>query len=259
ETMSAVRYAIEVMNKRVRSFGDRFYKSLTDAHYYEEDANYNLLDGLLSEGILGAERDSRWDADCRPDKAMDLSFDFGNFTCMWVGQEHPGDYKLINTFHTEENEILDDIVERFCNYYRYKANKMVNIYGDKMGKYKGGNTRLSQFDTVKKILIKHGWRFSFQFSGDISHLDRHDFINSLFRWEDKLLPTISFNRTKCKDAIIALETTGMIDDKKDKRPERHAIEQKHAPHYGDALDYLLFPKFKRYKSAQLQVDRVGVS
>ena len=256
DSMTPIRYDIEVMNRRVRNFGDRFYKSLTDEHYYEEDANYDFIDGL--EYDLSATRDSRWDADCRPDKALDLSFDFGNFTCMWVGQEHPGEYKLINAFHTEDDMILEDVVEKFCTYYRHKLNRVVNVFGDKMGKYKGGNTRFAQFDTVKKILEKNGWRVSFQWSGDISHLDRHDFINALFRHEDKLLPTISFNKTKCKDAIIALETTNMIDDKKDKRPERQRIEQKHAPHYGDALDYLLYPKFFWYKNASLPRERVGV-
>jgi hypothetical protein len=256
DTMSPIRYAIEVMNKRVRNFGDRFYKSLTDDHYYEEDANYDFVDGL--EYDLSATRDSRWDADCRSDKALDLSFDFGNFTCMWVAQEHPGEYKLINTFHTEDDMILEDVVQMFCDYYRHKLNRVVNIYGDKMGKYKGGNTRYAQFDTVQKILEKNGWRVSFQWSGDISHLDRHDFINALFRHDDKLLPTISMNKSKCKDAIIALETTGMIDDKKDKRPERQNIEQKHAPHYTDALDYLLYPKFYWYKNAVLPKERAGV-
>lgn len=255
DTMSEIRYSIEVMNKRIRNLGNKFYKSLTEEHFYEEDANYDFIDGL--EYNLNKERDCRWDNDCLFDKALDISFDFGDFCCMWIGQEHPHEYKLINTFHTEDNQVLEDIVERFCDYYKFKANRVVNVFGDKMGKYKGGNTRFSQFDTVEKILRKNGWRVVFQFSGDIPHLDRHDFINALFRRDNPRLPTISFNQSKCKDAKIALETTGMIDDKKDKRPERQAIEQKHAPHYTDALDYLLYPKFKFMTQSSGLVERVG--
>jgi hypothetical protein len=256
ESMTPIRYDIEVMNKRVRSFGDKFYKSLTEDHFYEEEADYDFIDGL--EYDLSAHRDSRWDADCRSDKAMDLSFDFGNFTCMWVGQDHPGYYKLINTFHTDEGEVLEDILNSFCEYYRHKINRVVNVYGDKMGQYKGGNSRLSHYDTITKILTKNGWRVNLEYVGDITHMDRHLFINALFRNDDPLLPHILINKSKCKDAKIALETTGMIDDKKDKRPERHAIEQKHAPHYTDALDYLLYPKFQNYKSNNLIPERIGV-
>ena len=257
ETMSTIRYQIEVMNKRVRSFGDRFYKSLTEDHFYEEDANYDFIDSL--EYNLSANRDSRWDGDCLPGKAMDLSFDFGNFNCMWVGQEHPGQYRLINTFFAKGDRVLEDMLEDFTDYYQHKPNKVLNIYGDKMGKYKGGNTRFSQFDIVKKKLEAKGWRVVFQFSGDITHLDRHTFINALFRRDDPRLPEIAFNRSKCKDAKIALETTGMIDDKKDKRPERHAIAQEHAPHFTDALDYLLYPRFKNAKGLSSGlIDRVGV-
>lgn len=256
ETMSPIRYDIEVMNKRVRNLGNRFYKSMTEDQWYEEDANYDFIDGLGFE--LGANRDCRWDADCLFDRALDISFDFGNFSCMWVGQEHPGEYKLINAFHTEDNEILEDIVNRFCDYYRFKLNRVVNLYGDKMGQYKGGNTRETQFEKIIKILKKNGWRVAQNYTGDVSHLDRHDFINFLFRREDTSYPAIRFNKSKCKDAKIALETAGMIDDKKDKRPERQAVNQAHTTHYTDALDYLLYPKFKFRKAGMIGVDRMGV-
>lgn len=258
ESMSPMRYNIEVMNHRIFNLGNKFYKSLAEHHWYDEDANYDFIDGLGFDMTIA--RDCRWDADCLMDRPMDLTFDFGDFACMWVGQEHPlMEYKLINTFFTDQdqNEILDDIVERFCAYYQHKPNKLVFIYGDKMGNYKGGNTRLTQFQTIERILTKHGWRHQFEFIGDVDHLDRHDFINQLLRRDNARLPSISFNKSKCKDAKIALETTGMIDGKKDKRPERQNIEQKHAPHFGDALDYLLYPKFKGMQADALPPDRVG--
>lgn len=257
ESMSDIRYSIEVMNKRIFNLGNRFYKSLSEDHWYDESANYDFVDGL--EFNLSASRDCRWDEDCLFDQPLDISLDFGNFTCMWVAQLHASEhsYKLINTFHTDENEILDDVCNKFCEYYKYKLNRLVIVYGDKMGNYKGGNTRWTQFETVERILISKGFRVSFEWSGDVDHLDRHDYLNQLFRQENKRLPTISFNKMKCKDAKIALETTQMIDGKKDKRPERQAIEQKHAPHYGDALDYLLFPKFKALENQHLIPDRAG--
>lgn len=257
ESMSDIRYSIEVMNKRVFNIGNRFYKSLNDDHFYDEAGNYDFVDGL--EFDLSAKRDCRWDSDCLFDKALDVSFDFGNFTCMWVAQEHAHDqaYKMINTFHTDENEILDDVCLKFCEYYKWKLNRLVIIYGDKMGHYKGGNTRWTQFETIERILTQHGYRVHFEWSGDVDHLDRHDYINQLLRHDNPRVPYLLFNRTKCKDAKIALETTQMIDGKKDKRPERQAIEQKHAPHYGDALDYLLYPKFKALENQYVPHEKAG--
>lgn len=257
DSMSEVRYAIEVMNKRVFNIGNRFYKSLTDAHFYDEAGNYDWIDGLGFD--LSSKRDCRWDADCLFDRPLEVSFDFGNFSCMWVGQEHGLEhaYKLINTFHTEESEILDDVCERFCEYYKWKANRLVIVYGDKMGKYKGGNTRYTQFQTIEQILTKHGFRVHFEWSGDVDHIDRHEYINLLLRHTNQRLPSIHLNLAKCKDAKISLETTQMIDGKKDKRSERQAIEQKHATHYSDAFDYLIYPKFKALETQGLSIDRAG--
>jgi hypothetical protein len=257
ESMSSIRYDIEVMNKRIFNIGNRFYKSLSEDHFYDDAGNYDFVDGL--EFDLSAKRDCRWDSDCLFDKPLEVSFDFGNFTCMWVAQEHSMEhtYKLINTFHTEDNEILDDVCAKFCEYYKWKLNRLVIVYGDKMGNYKGGNTRWTQFETIERILSSNGFRVHLEWTGDVDHLDRHDYINQLLRHENPRLPSLQFNRTKCKDAKIALETTQMIDGKKDKRPERQAIEQKHAPHYGDALDYLLYPKFKALENSGLMIDRAG--
>ena len=257
ESMSSIRYDIEVMNKRIFNIGNRFYKSLTEEHFYDDAGNYDFVDGLGFD--LSAKRDCRWDSDCLFDKPLEVSFDFGNFACMWVGQEHPMEhtYKLINTFHTEDNEILDDVCNKFCEYYKWKLNRLVILYGDKMGNYKGGNTRWTQFETIERILTANGFRVHLEWTGDVEHLDRHDYINQLLRHENARLPYLLFNKTKCKDAKIALETTQMIDGKKDKRPERQAIEQKHAPHYGDALDYLLYPKFKALENSRMISERAG--
>lgn len=257
ESMSPLRYSIEVMNKRVFNVGNRFYKSLTDDHFYEEAANYDYIDGLGFD--LSQKRDCRWDDDCQFGEPLEVSFDFGNFTCMWVAQEDKLDhaYNLINTFHTEEDEILEDVCEKFCEYYQWKANRLVIVYGDKMGQYKGGNTRYSQFETIERILSKHGFRVYNEWVGDVDHLDRHEYINKCLRNDNPRLPSIQFNLAKCKDAKISLETTQMIDGKKDKRPERQAIEQKHAPHYSDAFDYLIWPKFKSLETSQIPVERAG--
>jgi hypothetical protein len=257
DSMSDIRYGIEVMNKRIFNIGNRFYKSLSEDHFYDEDANYDFVDGL--EFNRTAIRVCRWDADCLFDQPLDISLDFGNFTCMWVAQEHRLEhtYKLINTFHTDENEILDDVCTKFCEYYKYKLNRLVIVYGDKMGKYKGGNTRYTQFETVERVLSAHGFRVHLEWTGDVDHLDRHDYVNQLLRHENKRLPMLSFNRMKTKDAKISFETTQMIDGQKDKRPERQAIAQKHAPHYGDAFDYLVFPKFKALENQGSLPDRAG--
>ena len=78
-------------------------------------------------------------------------------------------------------------------------------------------------------------------TGDVEHLARHNFINSLHREEDPRLPCIRYNANNCKDLRIALESAGMRNEKKDKSSENNpAVRQEHATHGTDAHDYFLW-------------------
>lgn len=245
-TMSPVTYAIEVMNKRVKAFGNLFYPSLRESHWYSESYNYDHIDKLGFD-LNKDKKDSRWDLDCDPDLPINISHDWGAFNSITIDQYRKdlNEVRFINVMYVEHPEILDDLAKKFCEYYKHHRNKTVFQWGDKSGRKREGNAKMSNFAQFRVILKKHGWRVIMKKVGDVTHLDRHNFINRLHREEEHpRLPRVRHNLNNCKDLKIALESTPMRGDKKDKRSENNpAIKQQHATHLTDAYDYRLYHGF----------------
>lgn len=251
-TMSKIKFQIEVLNIRVRSFGSLFYPSLRDRHWYNDTENYTYIDtlGLDPEKL---KRDCRWDKDYDPDLPLVITHDFGGFNCILVAQEKEKDPRFgdrdsvsfINYMYVHHPNILQDLANDFCNYYEHARIKTVTQYGDKSGNKVEANSRLSLLDEFAEILEARGWRVIRGQLGDVGHLARHNFINTLHQESDKRLPIIRYNNQNCRDLRIALESTAMAADKKDKSSERsQSIDQKHATHPTDAHDYYLWWGFR---------------
>lgn len=261
--MSPVRYLIEVMNKRIRQFGNLFYPSLKDHHFYTDSYEYSYIDKLGFD-ITDDKKDSRWDKDCDPNAPLNISHDWGAFNCITVDQEDAkeNEVRFINYMHVSHPNILDDLAKKFCKYYGHHRNKTVHQWGDKSGNNKVGNAKLTNFDQFAAILRKNGWRVVRGAIGDVEHISRHNFINKLHREEDPRLPRIRYNANNCKDLRIALESAPMKNEKKDKSSENNpSIKPQHATHGTDAHDYRLWwglnnrIKDSQYKSNLIELNR----
>lgn len=249
--MSPIIYAIEVLNKRMQ-YGSLFYPALSPNHIYSGE-NYTHIDKLGYS--LSDVRDSRWDADCDPNKPLNVSHDWGAFNCLTVDQYHEDSnmVRFTNAMYVKHPHIIDDLAQKFMKYYKYHKHKVVYQWGDKAGNKKEANAKLSYFDQFANILKRNGWRVIRMKVGDVGHLERHEFINGIHRKGNPV--NVSYNSVNCKDLIIALETAGMKNDKKDKRSENNPnVKQEHATHYTDAHDYRLWHGFnhKREGSARYQ-------
>lgn len=251
-TMNRVSYLIEVMNQRVRQFGDIFYPSLKDRHWYMDSFNYTHID-TLGTNPDKLKRDCRWDKDYDPKKPINISHDFGAFNCIVIDQEWEKDplfddqetVRMINYMHATHPRILTDLANDFCDYYDHAENKTVFQWGDKSGNKTEANSKLTYFEDFAAILERRGWRVIPGEKGDVGHLARHKFISDMHQEEDPRLPIVRYNGINCKDLRIALESTPMIDNKKDKRSERNRlISPKHATHPTDAHDYRLWWGFR---------------
>lgn len=257
-TMTKYIYDIEVLNKRMRNIGALFYPSLTDDHWYTDSYNYSHIDNL--ESVTSSERDSRWDRDCDTNLPLNLSHDWGSFNGMTIDQYHTttNTVKFVNLMYVSHPDIIDDLARRFCTYYKYHKKKVVFQWGDKSGNKKEANAKLSYFEQFASILQQQGWRVMRKKVGDIEHLDRHRFISKLHRREDPRLPRILHNLNNCKELRIALESTPMLDSKKDKRSERDtSIKPEHATHLTDAYDYRLYHGFVDMDKEQVPASQVS--
>lgn len=263
-TLPPIIYQIEVMNKRIRQFGDVFYPALQEKHWYTDSYEYNFIDNL---GLKAAteKQDSRWDKDCDPNKPIDISHDWGAFNCITVAQHSdkpyfinetftipPNTVRFINFMYVNHPEIHQDLAKNFCDYYKYHKKKRIHQYGDKSGNDRQANSRDSMFQEFADILKKDKWEVIKMRTGDAQHLGRHDFINKLHREQDyPTLPMVMYNANKCNDLRIALESAPMKDGKKDKRSEGNPrIKQQHATHPTDAHDYYLWYGYNPKMNAQ---------
>ena len=246
--MPPITYMIEVMNMRVRQFGDRFYPSLADRHWYTDSFDYTHIDNL-GFNASDAKRDSRWDRDCDPLKPINISHDWGAFNCMTIDQEWESDpwfggrstIRFINFMHVTHPRIFQDLANDFIQYYAHHKNKTVHQFGDKSGDKREANSKLTYFEEFSSILENNGWRVIQEPMGDVGHLARHKMISDIHREEDKRLPLLRYNANNCKDLRIALESAPMVGDKKDKSSERNRLlKQEHATHGTDAHDYRLW-------------------
>lgn len=54
---------------------------------------------------------------------------------MVVGQQDISNdvYKIINNFYVEKGGVISEVVNKFCDYYKYAKRKHVNVYYDNSG------------------------------------------------------------------------------------------------------------------------------
>lgn len=244
--MTPIIYLIEVMNYRIRQFGDVFYPSLKEKHWYTDGDEFSFID-MLGPNLNEHKRDCRWDKDYNRNKPINLSHDWGAFNCMTVDQTYPGEVRFINAMHVTHPDILDDLANNFCDYYHYhhENHKYVYQYGDKSGAKREPNAKLSNFEQFAAVLRKRGWTVTRMKTGDVNHLDRHSFISKMHREEDPRLPTVRHNAIRCKNLRISLESAAMKDTQKDKASEKSnsGVKPEHATHYSDAYDYRMWHGF----------------
>jgi hypothetical protein len=262
-TLPPLIYQIEVMNKRIAQFGNMFYPSLKDHHFYTNSYEYNYIDNLGYD--TSAQKDSRWDKDCDTNSPLAISHDWGAFNCITVDQYSDRPWpinqeftipahtvRFINYMYVSHPRIHTDLAKDFCSYYAHHKNKRVFQYGDKSGNNKMANSKETMFQEFADILRRNGWYVMKQATGDAEHLARHNFINKLHLEEEyPHLPKVMYNVNNCKDLRIALESAPMKDGQKDKSSERNPrIKQEHATHGTDAHDYRLWFGFQRRMGAR---------
>jgi hypothetical protein len=242
--MPRLQYLVEVMNKRIRSFGALFYPALSEKHWYTDSYQYEYID-TLGLNVKDYKTDSRWDKDCDPKLPINISHDWGAFNCITIDQERPDEIRFIKAMHVAHPQTIDDLADAFCKYYAHHTKKVVYQWGDKSGNNKQANAKLTYFEQFAERLRGKGWIVIRKTTGDIQHMARHQFIINLHKEGDPRLPRIRYNANNCKDMRIALESAPMKDDKKDKTSENNpSVKPEHATHYTDAHDYRLYHGLK---------------
>ncbi|RYY69343.1 MAG: hypothetical protein EOO13_09790 [Chitinophagaceae bacterium] len=250
-SLSSLAFETEIMNIRPRTIENGFYPNLTDEHEYEHKYTYSFLNSLQDNAKW--DLDSRSDADCFPNKPLDLGMDYGSRICsLVIGQEQGQVFKFIKDMYVKSPGFIDDLVKKFTEYYKYHRCKEVNLYTDHPGNTKLPNSTDTFAEHTEKKLREAGWKvFRYSFTANKTyHKDKYFLWTKLFLRQDYNLPAIEFNKYHCKHLLISMRNAPVKDGvngiEKDKKSEKSiTLAQEEATHLSDAADMIMFYKYRK--------------
>lgn len=206
---------------------DGFYPSLTDDLLYTSYDNARL-ETIGYDFDKAATEDCRQDSDVVKGKPICIAMDYNaNINWLVCAQAQGGEMRTLRSFYVKYERKLRELVDDFCDYYRFHSPREVIYYHDATAI--GSNYAVDNNDfasTVDNQFRKNGWRVVRKYIGSpIRHSDKYHMINEAMRGQaGYLLP--KFNQHNNEALLIAMRTAGVkIGPKgfeKDKSGEKYA-------------------------------------
>lgn len=216
-------FQTSVLCKRIGIARDGFYSSMKESHKYSA-TNFSYIDNLEYNFDKMKEQTSLMDADVDPAQPLCIAFDYNaNINWLVAGQPQGRKLLVLKSFFVKFERKLEELVDDFCNYYRYHKNKRVIFYFDATAKQ--GAYAVSKEFTFQRVIVKafrsRGWFVTeVDLGRPMEHFQKHLLINQMFAGRTKLMPMI--NEVNNEDLIISIQTAGVYNGKKDKRGEKLA-------------------------------------
>lgn len=224
KALTEIEFRIEIKNERLRQKEDGFYSKWKDSQHIIEKNPYNS------------------------DLPIDLSFDFGKFMGLVMGQEINGMACVVGNEYVT-NGSTDDLMEKFYAATAAHTNKKVTLYGDVQGNKRRGleHNYTTLFEEIESSLKAHDWEYERPYHPyNPPHSEKHMLINKALEEKgDYNLPPIRVWEG-CKSLIASIKGAGLLDDfKKDKRTEHpnNPTKDEESTHLSDSFDYWYFPKY----------------
>lgn len=255
DLMDPWKFEVEVLNRRVLKIPNGFYHAFNSAkHGYKDAYDYKY----------NSKKEKIWSSnDYHADLPLEIAFDFNTDICwMLTCQETSNELRVIRSDFAKpllkgdrEKKLYIKLVEDFCKRYEDHGDKHkdVYIYGDPNGNSTNAGTsndNLPFFNEVSEKLKANGWRvFRRELSAYPKHAEKYSLINTLLEESTDHMPRIRININTNKALMIAIENTKVKTDKsfkKDKSSEDKARLREYATDGTDALDYIIFAKYKKY-------------
>jgi hypothetical protein len=250
ECPSELIYNAEILNIRPKEILNGFYPQFNQDNIYT-DYDKEYQEELIKSYSL-KDLTCKQDNDIIRDKPLILSIDWGLFLCAVVSQNLTKEYRNLKGFHTQQPDIIDDLIEKFCDYYGPLTNKKVHLYyGHDGNKIKPDRKNETYGDEVKRLLQARGWTVIDKSKGKPAapHNAKYALINLMFKSSASRYKNITINEYNCPDLIISLEraeaTEGRNGIEKLKKDEKNkSLKQQHTTHYSDAFDIPIYDLFK---------------
>lgn len=240
-------YRAQIENERPPGVTGGFYLGLNkDIHTYMP----------LETGIY--TNDCRRDSDLVKGKHLILTLDWGGGTgnFLVVRQMKGGQITDLNYLYVlgSEDKMQDDLAQLFHDYYQYHDEKYIELWYDKTGNMKTGNTRKTRAQQFQSYLRKLDWNAALKTKGkrNVSTDKKRQLWENIFKegrdaWgnerHDPRFPTYRMNIIRCAALWTSMKNTGtklgaegdVVKNKSSERASSGVLPQ-HATHGGDAAD-----------------------
>lgn len=251
-TLTDYDFQVSVLSRRQKKILSGFYSFFDEEEHGYEAHNYEYIDSIDQESYREVRKNCLWDKDIDLRVPLEISCDYNNsINCVVVGQEGYDGFATRNAMYVLQVDelLLNDLVEKFCDYYEPHQTKEVHFYYDNTSIGGKADTDISYADRWINGLRGRGWIVYDHYIGQQpSHHSRFIFWENAFKGTGGL-PKYRQNKHNCHQLSIALNNTGTLqvkgETKKDKRKEQDkTFPQQDAPHLTDANDTLWIGKFR---------------
>lgn len=269
--MEKLSFMVEILNYMIEKV-DGCYYQLDERHVYYNAINDSYIRDFAENTDydwrkLGGNDDSRRDLDCNPNLPLEITCDWGSAASfMEVAQERNFDFVTkmlteqpvdnnINEFFVKPDDsddtMVNSLIDKFCDFYRYHINKTVHFYRDKYGDARRANSKKTYNEIAIQRLERHGWTVIQHTHHGIEppQHDKYLLWAAILAETDPRFPKKRFNGNRCRYTLISMNNTRVIEDSsgkftKDKRSERNkSVLPEQATHLGDAVDKRIWTKY----------------
>ena len=202
-------FQTSILCRKIKNQAGNFYAALQEnIHYYDAFDN-SYLDSL-DYRYQDKDNNCKQDADLDLNKPICIAFDYNaNINWLVAGQRQGIKMLTLKSFYVKYERKIREVVQDFCNYYRFHNQKRVIYYYDNTAL--GTNYAVGDDDFASVITAEFdrlGWSVDRQHLGNpVPHHDKHRMIHLGMKGQKYLFPM--FNRSNNEALLLAMENTGV--------------------------------------------------
>lgn len=189
---------------------DGFYPGLSESKHLYTAFNNSYLTSLGYDLERASKQDCRQDGDLDQEKPIHIAFDYNaNINWLVAGQKDGLKMKVIKSFYVKYDRKLRELVDDFCEYYRYFPLREVVYYYDNTAL--GSNYAVSEEDFASVIcdqFERNKWVVTRVHTGNpVKHHEKYLFMDQAFKGQKYLFPML--NQLNNEALILSLQHTGV--------------------------------------------------
>lgn len=213
-------FQTSILCRRITTIMDGFYPNFKlSIHTYSANDNNKLKklgwkDSYSDDGCM-------YDSDLNKNAPIAIAFDYNaNINWLVAGQVKGTTLRVIKSFYVKYERKLRELVDDFCNYYRYHNCKKVVIYYDSTAL--GSNYAVNKMDFITVIIQQFNinkWGVNKKYLGaPMRHSEKHILINDCLKAVRGVMPIINKENnealiTSIQAADVAITSRGFHKDK----------------------------------------------